>query len=257
VRYGEPLPPLREYESYFRRYSGEAVTMESTPDYFYGAAATARAIKEVCDPRVTVILREPASRLISFFQFMQGRLQVPAAMSLTEYVERCQSIPSDAMNRKENNTFTALWAGQYARFLPAWLDTYPDRCDVLFFDELRSHPLTVLAAQCRRLGVDPGKLPATVEVDNGAPAYRSSGVQRAAAFAAQRGRSVLRHHPSLYRQVRRSYEAVNRAAAPPRTDVPPTLRRQIEAIYKPWNDQLRDQLRAAGVSPLPRWLDEE
>ncbi|HEX3897795.1 MAG TPA: sulfotransferase [Mycobacteriales bacterium] len=253
VRYGEALRPLSEYESYFQRYSGQPVAMESTPDYFYGATATARAVKEVCDPRVAVILREPTERLISFFQFMQGRLQVPATMTLVEYVERCQSIPTEEMNLRARNNYTALWGGQYARFLPSWLELFPDRCDVLFFDELQRSPMQLLAAQCTRLGIDPGLLPGEIAIDNSASAYRSSTVQRGAAFAARRGRAVLRRHPGLYSRARRGYEAVNRADVA-KPIVPPTLRREIEAIYAPWNEQLRDQLTAAGVTTLPDWL---
>ncbi len=253
VRYGEPLGPLSEYESYFQRHSGQPVTMESTPDYFYGGAATAEAIREVCDPRIAVILREPAARLISFFQFMQGRLQVPATMSLVDYVERCQSIPAGEMNLRSNNNYTALWGGQYARFLPAWLEAFPDRCDVLFFDDLQQSPAQLLGAQCERLGIDPLLLPSEIAIDNSAAAYRSPTIQRGAAFAAHRVRKVLRHHPGLYSRARRGYEAVN-GATPPVPDIPPTLLREIEAIYAPWNEQLRDQLTAAGMTDLPSWL---
>ncbi len=253
VRYGEPLRPLVEYEAYFRRYDGQPVVMECTPDYFYGGEATAAAIKQTCDPRVAIVLREPASRLISFFQFMQGRLQLPAEMTLAEYVAKCRGIPADEMNTRATNNFTALWGGQYARFLPAWLATFPGRCDVLFFDDLRADPIGVLGEQCRGLGIDPSLLPAEVPVDNSAPAYRSRGVQRAAAFAARRGRAVLHRYPALYARARRSYEAVNKAEAP-EVEVPATLRREIEALYQPWNEQLRDQLREAGITDLPGWL---
>jgi hypothetical protein len=256
VRYGEALRPLSEYESYFRRHSGQPVTMECTPDYFYGAEATAAAMKQICDPRVAVILREPASRLISFFQFMQGRLQVPAAMTLREYVDRCQSVPVEAMNERASNNYTALWAGQYARFLPAWLAAFPGRCDVFFYDDLKIDAMGLMREQCRRLEIDPDELPETTVIDNRAPSYRSPTVQRAAAFAARRGRAVLRRYPGIYNSARRGYEAINTSPEPPRTEVPETLRREIEAIYRPWNDTLRDQLMAAGIANLPRWLSE-
>jgi hypothetical protein len=254
VRYGEALRPLSEYEAYFRRHSGQSVTMECTPDYFFGAEATAAAIKAVCDPRVTVILREPTSRLISFFQFMQGRLQVPATMTLTEYVNRCQSVATEAMNDRVNNNYTGLWAGQYARFLPAWLDAFPGRCDVFFYDDLRADAMALMAEQCRRLGVDPAALPKAAVIDNSAPSYRSSAVQRAAAFGARRGQAILHRYPKIYETARKTYEAVNKSPEHPQTAVPETLRREIEAIYRPWNEQLRDQLVAAGVGNLPPWL---
>jgi len=254
VRYGEELRPVSEYEAYFRRHAGQPVTMECTPDYFFGAAPTAAAIKSVCDPRITVILREPTSRLISFFQFMQGRLQVPATMTLPEYVDRCQSIPAEAMNERANNNYTALWGGEYARFLPAWLDAFPDRLDIFFYDDLRADAMALMAEQCRRLGVDPAALPSAAVIDNSAPSYRSPSVQRAAAFAARHGRAILHRYPKIYATARRSYEAVNKSPVHPQTEVPETLRRQIEAIYRPWNEQLRDQLVAADIGNLPAWL---
>jgi hypothetical protein len=254
IRYGEPLAPLDEYEAYFRRYSGQPVAMECTPDYFYGGERTAAAIKVTCDPRVAVILREPAGRLISFFQFMQGRLQIPADMTLSDYVDRCQSISSAEADTRAGNNYTGLWGGQYARWLPAWLSAYEGRCDVFFFDDLISDPLGLLADQCRRLGIDPALLPAAVPIDNSAPAYRSPVVQRAAATGARLGRGLLHRYPKLYSTARRSYEAVNKAEAT-RVEVPQTLRREVEALYRPWNDQLREQLREAGVTNLPGWLN--
>ena len=253
LRYGEPLAPLPKYEAYFRGYSGQAVVMECTPDYFYGGDRTATAIQRTCDPRVAIILREPASRLISFFQFMQGRLQLPAEMTLVEYVARCRSLLATDADRRENNVYTGLWGGQYARFLPAWLAAYAGRCDIFFFDDLRADPLGLLAEQCRRLGIDPQQLPDAVPVDNSAPAYRSTLVQRAAASGARLGRRVLHRYPRLYSSARQGYEAVNKAEAP-RIEVPETLRREIEALYRPWNDQLRQQLQDAGVIELPGWL---
>jgi hypothetical protein len=255
VRYGEALAPLAEYEAYFRRYTGQPVTMECTPDYFYGGERTAKAIKETCDPRVAIILREPASRLISFFQFMQGRLQIPADMTLSQYVDRCHSLSAAEADTRAGNTYTALWGGQYARWLPAWLSAYDGRCDLYFFDDLISDPLALLADQCRRLGIDPTLLPPAVPVDNSAPAYRSPVVQRAAATGARLGRGLLHRYPKLYSTARRSYEAVNKAEAA-KVEVPHTLRREVEALYRPWNEQLRDQLTEAGIANLPGWLTE-
>lgn len=256
IRYGEPLAPLADYEAYFRRYSGQPVTMECTPDYFYGGERTAAAIKSTCDPRVAIILREPASRLMSFFQFMQGRLQVPAEMTLAEYVDRCRGLSAAEADTRAGNNYTALWGGQYARWLPAWFAAFEGRCDIFFFDDLISDPLALLAEQCRRLGIDPALLPAAVPVDNSAPAYRSPVVQRAAATGARLGRGLLHRYPGLYSTARRGYEAVNKSEAT-KVAVPPTLRREVEALYRPWNDQLRNQLIDAGITNLPTWLTTE
>lgn len=255
VRYGEPLPPLSDYEAYFRRYSGQPVVMECTPDYFYGGAATAAAIKEACDPRIMIILREPISRLISFFQFMQARLQVPADMTLTQYVERCQAIPDSEMNQRANNVYTGLWGGEYARSLDSWLAAFPSRCDVVFFDDLIANPDEVLAVQCTALGIDPAGAMARSDAENTSAGYRSPAAQRFAAMAAKRSRAIFRRYPELYSRSRRVYESLNQRAKQ-ELPIPATSRRSISAIYEPWNELLTQQLNDAGIHNLPPWLTQ-
>jgi predicted ATPase len=253
IRYGEPLAPLADYQAYFRRCSGQPVTMECTPDYFYGGAATASAIKEVCDPRVAIVLREPISRLISFYRFMQVRLQVPAEMTLQEYVERCQSVPDTEINNRANNTYTGLWGGQYARFLGEWLDAYPDRCDIYFFDDLTANPYAVLDHLCTRVGIDPRAATVKPEAENTSGSYRSPAAQRIAATTAKRSRALFRRYPALYARARRAYEAVNQRESET-VPIPETSRRMVSALYQPWNELLSQQLRDAGYANLPSWL---
>jgi hypothetical protein len=255
VRYGEPLAPITDYQAYFRRCAGQPVTMECTPDYFYGGAATAAAIKEVCDPRITIILREPISRLISFYRFMQSRLQIPDDMTLQDYVERCLTVPEGDINRRATNVYTGLWGGQYARFLPHWLAAYPGRCDIYFFDDLLADADALLADQCRRLGIGPLASPAATEFENSSEGYRSRRAQRFAAAAAKHSRSLFRRYPALYARSRRTYEALNqRATTPP--PIAETVRREISAVYQPWNELLGQQLRDAGHDRLPAWLTQ-
>jgi hypothetical protein len=256
VRYGEQLAPIATYHSYFRRCAGEPVTMECTPDYFFGGEATAQAIKEVCDPRVTIVLREPISRLISFFRFMQTRLQLPAEMTLQQYVARCQAVPETDMNLRASNVFTGLWSGQYARFLPAWLEAFPGRCDIYFFDDLERDPNAMLADQCVRLGIDPDAAHASDGFNNPSAGYRSPTAQRFAAVAAKRSRALFRRYPSLYVNARRTYEAINQRRSWSATPVAETFRREISAVYRPWNELLAQQLVDAGVASLPSWLDQ-
>lgn len=255
VRYGEPLAPIADYQAYFRRYAGQPVTMECTPDYFYGGAATAHAIKEVCDPRVTIILREPISRLISFYRFMQGRLQIPQDMTLPRYIERCQAVPDVDMNRRTSNVYTGLWGGQYARFLPDWLAAYPGRCDVYFFDDLMADADALLADQCSRLGIDPSGARVTADPENSSEGYRSQATQRLAARAAKHSRTLFRRYPALYTRGRRAYESINQRATT-QSPIAATVRREISAVYQPWNELLGQQLRDAGHDAIPEWLTQ-
>jgi hypothetical protein len=255
IRYHEPLAPISTYQAYFRRHRDEPVTMECTPDYFYGGAPTAAAIKDTCDPRIAIILREPIDRLISFFQFMQVRLQIPEQMTLRQYVDRCQAVPEADMSLRASNVYTGVWGGQYARFLPDWLAAFPGRCDIHFFDDLVADAAGLLDEQCRQLGITPLGSTARIEPENSSDAYRSRAAQRVAAGVAKQSRAMFRRYPAIYEGARRAYETVNQRerAQPP---VAQTVRREISAVYQPWNDLLGQQLRDAGLERLPAWLSQ-
>lgn len=254
VRYGEPLPPLDDYRGYFRGYAGQAVTMECTPDYFYGGAATARVIQEVCgDPRIAVILRDPVTRLVSFFRFQRSRLQLPAEMTLADYVERCHRVADERMNDRDANIWTGVWGGHYARFLPHWQERYADRCLVLFFEDLVTDPGAVLDRTCGWLGIAVGAIPPELEADNATVDYRSPRMQRLAARVARTARPVLHHHAGLARVARRTYGRVNERAAT-EEPVPPALIEELRAYYAESNLRLREQLARSGVTDVPGWL---
>jgi hypothetical protein len=255
VRHGEPLASIDTYRAYFRGCQGEPVVMECTPDYFYGGMATAETIRDVCDdPRVVVILREPVSRLISFFRFMRARLQLPSDVTLEDYVARCATVPDDGMNERGNNVWTGVWGGHYERFLPAWLETYGERCRIEFFDDLVAEPAELVDGLARWLGIDGAALMGDhVRAQNATVAYRSPLVQRGAAAVAKAARPVLRRYPRLAARARDTYQAVNERPDAPEP-ISADVREQLQAIYAPGNALLRDQLVTAGVTRLPDWL---
>jgi hypothetical protein len=255
IRYGEPLAPLDTYRAFFRGHAGQAVTMECTPDYFYGAGPTARAIKEVCDPRVAVILRDPVTRLVSFFRFLRSRLQLPADMTLAEYVDRCLGVSDDQMNRRDANVWTGVWGGHYARFLPDWQSTYGDRCHLLFFEDLVVAPAAVLDRACRWLGVAEGSIGAQPGADNATVDYRSPQAQRLAARAAKLARPVLHRFPALAQGARRAYGSVNEREATAEA-IPPELVHELREHYADSNRSLKSQLARSDVTELPEWLSD-
>ncbi|HUF83633.1 MAG TPA: sulfotransferase domain-containing protein, partial [Acidimicrobiia bacterium] len=88
ARYGQPLDPPSVYESYFADAGERPVRLEATPAYFYGGAPLVEQVVGTLGPdvRVIVVLREPVSRLISFFTFQKIRLRLPEEMTLEQYL---------------------------------------------------------------------------------------------------------------------------------------------------------------------------
>jgi hypothetical protein len=254
LRYGEALAPLDDYRRYFRGYDGQRIVMECTPDYVYGGERTARAIHDVCAPRIAVIAREPVGRAHSFFRFLRSRLQLPVDMTFGDYVDRCLAMPDADMHQRENNAYTGVWGGRYADVLPAWWDVYGDDCRVLFFDDLVSRPEQLVADVCGWLSIDPaGVQPDDATADNASVAYRSPALQRTAARLAKAARPVLHFHPGLAARARRAYSAVNETQAAPEP-IEGDVRARLDDYYRPSLTLLHDLLVARGVTRLPSWL---
>jgi Sulfotransferase domain len=255
IRYGEPLPPLVEYSKFFRGYAGQLVSMEATPDYVYGGEPTARVIGETCRPRVAIILRNPAERLVSFFEFMKVRRQLPAAMTLDAYLDACLDLPPGTADRREHNAYTGLSGGEYARFLPAWLDRYAEDCHLLYYDDLRTEPSHVLRELHRILDIDPDA-EADIQQLNSSQPSRSHALYVAAAALARYGRPLRQRFPGLEPRARRLYERVNQggstASAQP---APAAALSRANDYYQSWNQLLIGELttRSLPTDRIARW----
>ena len=61
------------YEDYFRDAGARPVRLEATPAYFYGDDPLIDSMRDALGPaRIIVVLREPVSRLVSFFTLTEG-----------------------------------------------------------------------------------------------------------------------------------------------------------------------------------------
>jgi hypothetical protein len=256
VRYGEPLGPLDHYRGYFRGYGGQSVVLEGTPDYVYGGDATAQAIRAACAPKILLILRDPAARVRSFFQFLQSRQELPAEMTLADYVETCRSMPDEEMNRRDRNSYTGLWGGLYARFLPAWTDLYGDDCKLLFFERMVAQPADVLAEVAAWLDIDQAGFPTgPLPSENATARYRSPTLFRVAMRLAKAGRPILHYHPALARRAKRSFAVLNEAPAVA-VDVPDDLRSWLADYYRESNRAVATLAAGRVPDELPAWVTD-
>jgi hypothetical protein len=254
ARYGRPLEPFSVYDGYFADAAPGAVRMEATPSYLYGEADIARAIDErLPDPRVLVILREPASRAISFFRYQKARLRFPAELTLAEYLAEADRLTDDDFDDPDNERFMAFRGGCYAEFIPSWLETLgSDRIRFLFFEDLVRNPLPLLEGVASWLGIDPAGIdPEGLSSENRTTGYRSGALQRVALSGNDRFETFLRRHMGLKRRLRSLYYRVN--GQPPSDTVHDDDREMLAERYVTPNRTLATQLAALGVA-LPDWL---
>src|SRR5581483_11431581 len=247
ARYGEPLEPVAVYEDYFRGAGDRPVRLEATPAYFYGDGPLVDAMRRTLGPaRVIVVLREPVSRLVSFFTSQKVRLRIPTDMRLAEYLAVADRLDDTAFCDPANERYFGFRGGLYADHLPFWLDAYGSDLRVLFFDDLVGPPADTLDGLARWLALDPGASPASaLTSQNRTTGYRNRRAQALALAFNDRFEKFLRRHHGLKDRLRGAYYRLNGRSA--RESVPDDLRAELRDRYREPNARLARQLLDAGV----------
>ncbi len=258
LRYGEPMPGLDAYRKQFEAVADKPVRFESTPGYFYGGQPLIDGLRKDLgdDLKIVLVLREPVSRLISFFNFKKSTLEIPIKLPLADYVKRCRAMEADALRERVNNPWFGMEGGKYADYLSPWAEAFGDRLKVVFTDDLHADTRGALREICSFIGVDEEAAEA-IEVtrENKGTDFRSKGLQRAALSVNRIGEKFWRSHPKLKRSLRRVYYALNGQSFEKQDDA-----ETVEALhrfYEPYNARLAEQLRGMGVEKLPTWLADE
>lgn len=122
------------------------VRLEATPHYFYQRTAQ-HVLAEMPECRVCVVLREPAARVLSSFEFTKNNLAyIPKQVTFEEYVDRVlagESIyPDLCINRSSAYVLERdIQIGHYARILNEWIRLLGhDRVHWALFDDLKTRP---------------------------------------------------------------------------------------------------------------------
>jgi hypothetical protein len=130
--------------------------LEATPDYLY-SPGTARRIREALpNVRLIFLLREPVSRLISFYRFGQTMGEVPQRMSFDDFVQvQRDNDEGDVRLEWRHPAFHALRHGRYSGYLQPFLEVFGRSCiHVDFHENLRRAPLEAMRGICRFAGID-------------------------------------------------------------------------------------------------------
>ena len=128
------------YFSHFTQLNPGQKFGEIAPSYFSSTEATQRIYEHNPHCKILVTLREPVSRLVSFFMHMKQRGEVEPQTSFIE-----------AIDRKEVLKDTAL----YYYHLSRWIETFgADNVRVMFFERLQSSPEVFAKELCQKLEID-------------------------------------------------------------------------------------------------------
>lgn len=271
VLYKEDLQPIENYLEYFKHCAGETdYRMEASPRYLVGGNTIAGAMHELLgNVKIVFILREPRSRLFSYYKQRLGR-DVPSEVSFDEYVRQAiegfQVLKSE--NRHHNiNVYTedvyvrGLAEGFYSDYLSQWYEVFGDNIRVIFFDSLQDSVSQTMLDLCSWLELDPGIYESmNYSVENRTVQHRNKELLRIARYLNKRLEVPLRRFHFVKRALRSIYFLINEKDQREETAKSNTnaeLEERLDEIYAPYNRALNALLRDRGYSCFPPWLQEK
>ena len=156
-----------KYDVFFTDQSdSESVRVEATPDYLYSPGTAQKLQESLDDVKAVFILREPVSRLISWYRYAKQRAYIPEQMQFEEYVEQQldpQKLEAIA-KRSDSNVkefvpeiyfFDMLVQGCYSNYLQSYFDALGrDNVCIKFYEEICRSPRSVLKEICDFAGID-------------------------------------------------------------------------------------------------------
>ncbi len=185
--------------------------LEATPDYLY-SANTPRAIRQtLANVRLVFILREPISRLLSWYRFGQAMNEIPSKMTFDDYVAIQKEIGDSFPEGYRHPAFGALQHGRYSMYLKRFVDLFgTSSIQILFYEELRRDPFSFMVAICRSLGLDEMYFQGySFDVVNKSVSVRSPFLHRGYIEVKEELRRLVRHAPRLrwlLRQIKQSVD---------------------------------------------------
>lgn len=156
------------YNQLFSDCQEKQIRLESTPDYLYCSSALERIAGLLPKAKLIFSLREPISRIISWYRFAVQIGRLPNNLSIDEYVDRLfevtenngdesvQEITVDSNEQVDLAQFMqVLPQGRYAEYLIEYIDHIgKDRIHTIFYEDLSRNPLNVMKELCHFSGLD-------------------------------------------------------------------------------------------------------
>ena len=147
---------VEEYNLLFSDADETTLRMESTPDYLYCGEACERIAVSLPDAKLVFSLREPISRLISWYRFAKQIGKLPQTLSFNAYVESLFAAANNGKKTGEQH-LQALQQGCYTIYLNHYFDRFgPERIHTLFYEKLAAHPADTMTKLCHFAGIDAG-----------------------------------------------------------------------------------------------------
>jgi hypothetical protein len=216
-----PLPSNKRYEkngpetylSLFDSGPQENWRFEATPDYLYSPNTASVIHQTLPNVRFVFILREPISRLLSWYRFGRAMSETPLNMTFDEYVAVQREQRDIRQAGIRHPAFYALQHGRYSVYLRPYLDLFGrSSIHIRFYEELRRDPLTFMVSICRSVGINETYFRGyRFDIANKGVNVRSRYLRRGYCKSKQHVRRLARHTPKLGLFLRRIRSRVDAA----------------------------------------------
>lgn len=261
IRYGYEVKPLSDYAKHFEQHNQENIVMESTPGYFYGSEKLVQKMHEsLPDLRICLIFRNPVTRFFSFFHFMKAMQCIDENMTSEEYLTKCMALNDNELKLEKNNAYFGFEGGNYSNYLKPWIDTFGDKLQICFFENMVDNPRYFMQGICEFLGLDPSyfervKFP----TENSTRKYTNHWLHSIALSGYRKHSKLLNSNPLIKNLLSTIYFRLNASPISKRHPNEQYLSDMLMELYRSKNAAFKGQIVEAGSSinvngNIPDWL---
>ena len=253
LRDGGTLPPIDEYQSYFRHCNEEKYVMEASPSYLYGKDKIAGAILEHCGrAKVIMILREPVDRLSSFYNHIRSKTMLEEKVEMSDFIKK--SIAGIYETSNQNYFTRGVREGFYSDFLQDWIDLFGEDLKIVFFDDLKKDPMGLTTSIAKWLNIDSTVYKASdFSVENKTVYYKNKSLHKVILNINKKMEAFWRKNHSLKKKLRSFYYSFN-ADQSSGEKMDDNTKQLLTDLYKPYNNKLKELLTKQGYTNLPAWI---
>lgn len=254
-RYNEQIEPIENYHKQFESFNGQKIIMEATPGYFYGGENLIGAIqREISNVKIIVVLREPVSRMVSFYKFMKSRLLLDKNSDFESYFKKCESFSKNDFKDKTLNPYFGLMGGHYIDFIDDWKFFYPSNFMLIDFDKFKKSPLLILEEIAEWLEIDSTPFKSfTFEIENKTKSFGNKSFHGVALKINHSFEKLFRKSPGVKKRLSSLYFKINGKTAEEKIDK--LALEKLKEYYEPSNQKLKNYLIKHNFKNIPEWLN--
>jgi hypothetical protein len=241
---------LEKYGLYFSSCPESAIRVEATPDYLHCPAAVEKIYRSLPKAQLLFILREPVSRLFSWYRFSKQIGATPESTTFDEYVQL--QLGGDGGLGPSLRT---LEQGRYCLYLEPFFEAFGrDRVSVIFYEDVSRDPRAELKKICRYAGIEQDYYDDyDFQVFGRTKTMRNVGLHRKFISLRQLISAASVNRPGLYLRLRKLWHLIEPIYARLNVvktedeDISRDTLRSLREYYGPYNSELHDLLE----KPIP------